>query len=248
MGLLLASATSDSPSVTPLFTIDYPFTVGCWVRPDAATGVTWTFTDNVGFGGATMAGLLVNTDWSFAAAGTGGFPGAEALTTTNVTVGVWYFVICRGISSTNRRIAVLNSASGLVEHGQSTVPRSISAATILVLNTEVSGGSLTEYDQALAEFWYTATDIQADGAQLLDSTMRQLAYGGPFSVPHIACDVLEYHSLRSSLLDQPVRGETYASGDPPVWTGAGIRTEHPPLPYWYMAPPSDTLNVSMMMF
>lgn len=253
MGLLLASATSDSPSVTPLLTSAPPLTVGCWVRPDAVTNLyVWNYSDTsvgIGLGTGGCIYLSADTDWKLSAWENSG--SSTAATITDVAAGTWYYIICRSISVTNRRLAVLNSATGLIEHAQDTGSISFSAATTLYLNTVINnagGGAGSFSDQVVAELWYTQTDIQADGLQLSDHLLRQLAYGGPFSVPHVASSVLEYRSLRSAQLNESAGGELYAQGTLPVWAAAGIRTVHPSLPYWYMAPPADTLNVSMMMF
>jgi hypothetical protein len=97
-------------------------------------------------------------------------------------------------------------------------------------------------DAFISEFWYTNTDIQPDGAQLNDDLLRQLAYGGPFSVPHVAANLIEYRSFRKVIESD----QDEAVGDGVYWGGAGrqvwtntngvTRGPHPPLPGWYAKP------------
>lgn len=87
--------------------------------------------------------------------------------------------------------------------------------------------------------WYTNTDIQADGEQLQDSTLRQLAFGGPFSLPHIARDIIAYRSFEDCLdssQDRP--GSVYHRGARQVWTNTNGVTlgPHPPAAIWYDKP------------
>lgn len=83
----------------------------------------------------------------------------------------------------------------------------------------------------IAEIWYTNTDIQPDGAQLQNSTLRQLAFNGPFSLPHIAKDIVEYRSFRSRLDSrQDTPEEVYHRGLRQTWTNTNGVTlgPHPP--------------------
>lgn len=110
----------------------------------------------------------------------------------------------------------------------------------MAIGSQASATPTEFFDGRMAEIWYTNTDIQADGLQLQDALLRQLAYGGPFSVPHIAKDIVEYRSLRvhpDSRGDQP--SEVYhGKFGRQIWTNANGVTAgpHPPLPYWYVKP------------
>lgn len=102
------------------------------------------------------------------------------------------------------------------------------------------GGGTQPFTGRLAEFWCTNTDIQADNAQLQDWMARQLAYGGPFSVPHIVKDIVEYRSLRVFPESRGDRGTEVYHGKfgRQTWANTnGVTTgPHPPLPYWYVKP------------
>ena len=104
-------------------------------------------------------------------------------------------------------------------------------------------------DCRVGELWYTNTDIQPDGAQLDDNLLRQLAYGGPFSVPCCAKDIIEYRSFRKvieSNQDEAVGDEVYWGGaGRQVWTNTNgvTRGPHPPLPGWYRKPADSRIMV-----
>jgi hypothetical protein len=97
-------------------------------------------------------------------------------------------------------------------------------------------------DGKIAGLWYTNTDIQADGGQLQERTLRQLAFNGPFSLPNIAKDIVEYRGFRSSLASrQDDPSEVYYRGTPPVWTNVNGVTlgPHPPAADLWVPPQVD---------
>jgi hypothetical protein len=114
-------------------------------------------------------------------------------------------------------------------------PAGVDTMSVGALN--LSTGATGFFNGSIAEFFYTNTDIQPDGAQLDDNMVRQLAYHGPFSHPDVAKDIVEYFSLKSS---SPAlqRGEESKEGKfgLQAWTavaGVQVPAEHPPLPYEY---------------
>lgn len=220
---------------------DVPFTAGIWVLVTATTGgqYLWSLHD----GGVNCwidLQTSFGTAWSFdcTASGFGGVVSAAAGT---VVANTWFFVIVRGISVTNRRIAVLNSVTGAASHAQNTTSKVMTGIITHNLGC-LLGGSASNQGYAtgnVAEYWITNTDIQEDGLQLQDATLRQLAYGGPFSIPHIGQNVIDYRSLRKSPVENDMV-ETYASPviDPQKWTNTNAATvgPHPALPYWFARP------------
>lgn len=220
-------------STTPLTTV--PITVGAWVRSTSA---------NSSYKAVWNLGVATNTD-RFALYQSGGNKWMALITAAStddltceagtVTANVWMFMVARFITSTNRRIGVLSN-DGSTAHVQSTVSSAPAAADRISIGAIPDG---TEpFAGQIAEIWYTNTDIQVDNAQLQDSLLRQLAYGGPFSVPHVADDILEYRSFRKHPFRNEV-GEVYFGGKgAQIWAPTSTPTVgfHPPLPYWYIKP------------
>lgn len=218
-----------------------PFTAAFWVSVTATTGgqYVWSLHDggtNCWFDVVVTFGTAFSFDCT--ASNFGGVVGAAAGT---VVANRWFFIVCRGISATNRRIAVLDSVTGAASHAQNTTSKVTTGIITHNLGCLMGGsGSNQGYMTGnIAEYWVTNTDIQEDGAQLIDATLRQLAYGGPFSIPHIGQNVIDYRSLRKSPIENDMV-ETYASPviGPQKWTNTNTATvgPHPALPYWFVRP------------
>lgn len=232
-----ASTRALLNSASPITAV--PFTYAVWINPantlvQSVGGLYDTGTTNNYFQ------IIKATDWNMQA-NDGGSVATNAAGT--VTVGAWQFLVMRCVTATNRWFSALN-ANGSTSHVQGTTsktPTSIDTMTLGVSRTTVA---FNEIDAMIGEFWCTKTDIQADGAQLKESLLWQLAYGGPFSIPHIAKDIIEYRSLRvhpDSRGDQI--GEVYhGAAGRQTWTNiSGVTTgPHPPLPYWYKRPGDST--------
>lgn len=231
MAAFFASASSQylSNAASPI--TGYPYTIGIWVYPTTTAaskdfvGISDTGTTN------NLASIRQNASdqWSFISQAGGAAVTANGGT---VTANQWAFFIGRGIAAANRRLDVLQF-DGSTAHAQNT-----SSQTPTGIDTMIIGGRLTSagasnfFDGRIGEFWYTNTDIQPDGASLNDDVLRQLARFGPFSVPSIAKDVLEYRNLFQALgnpTDNPM--DCYSRIGRQVWTNTGgvIGGGHPPL-------------------
>ena len=227
--------TNSSPAA---ITAGFPVTVGCWVRPAAASGFhsVWELRAVPNDSNNRFA-IYVWSGTSWAADVTVAGSDIIAEVTSAVTANAWQYLVARFISSTNRWMSVLQP-TGAASHVQDTT----SATPAAALAEAVIGGDPgfgEHFNGLIAEMWWTNSDIQSDGAQLRDQTLRQLAYGGPFSIPHIAKDIVEYRSFRKHpFLDEI--GEVYygAGAGAQTWTPTGTPTigAHPPLPYWYVKP------------
>lgn len=235
---------NSTPPITAV-----PFTVGFWLQPTVVSGgvnrVVWGIFQSSN--NSNYFNLYINiTTQTFAwEAGDG--------TDRDVTSGVasagnWHYIILRAISATNRRISVL-TANGTLTHAQETtscVPTGLNRQTIGAYD---GGAPANFYDGYIAEFFVCNADIQLDGAQLQDATMRKLAYGGPFSIPHIIPSIVEYRSFYStqgSDTDKP--GEVFwGSAGRQSWVNtAGVRVGfHPPLSSGYVRP-ADTRRILMV--
>lgn len=216
-----------------------PFTAACWFRSTtvaAGAARIFTFTDTASTNNRFAISRDTN-DLTFSAqAG-----GTEAIATVAnlVAANQWSFIVARGISATNRRIAQL-AHTGAAGHAQNTTSRAPGSVDRVALGSSAHSSPGNFFDGLIGEFWYTNTDIQADGAQLQDSLLRQLAWGGPFSVPHIAKDIIEYRSFRHGLVtDDDVHGDIhFGAKGLQRWTNTNgvARGPHPPLPYGYVKP------------
>lgn len=221
---------TTSPIIAP------PFTIGMWVRSDTDNGIQsyWFLGDSTSTNNYWRFGLFVGLWTIVSAAG-----GAENNDTSGVaTLGQWAFTVSRIISATSRRASILDFG-GNITNLSATTSRSPVANTMALGATESS--TPTDFaSAAIGEFWITRTDVQPGGAAMQAPLLRQLAYGGPFSVPHVAKDIIEYRSLR-------VRPDSRGDSIGEVYHGAAGRqtwgntnsvttAAHPPLPYWYERP------------
>lgn len=237
MGALFTAASSHNllNSATPITAV--PISVGAWVNLSAAANAVRSVfsisdtatTNNYWYLGMSTAELMQVG----AAAGGAAVVGAV---TTALVAGSWTFVLGRFIAADNRRISVLHP-TGVIEHGQnttSTAPTGIDAMSIGALQT--SAGTTQPWDGSIAEIWWTNTDIHIENTQTNNNLVMRLAYGGPFSVPHVAQSIVEYRSFRSRILStSESSGEVYFGRGRQTWTNTGPPTlaRHPPLPGWY---------------
>jgi hypothetical protein len=218
-----------------LVSTGYPLTMAAWINPaDFSNSTLFGFFSS---GGTTNYVMLFkgSSGWSIAANdGSSSNNAATGAATTNV----WYFIVTRWVSSTNRWLDILNS-DGSTAHSQGTTSKAPTGMNQLGVGARVYSTPDSFSNALIAEFWYADADIQADGGQLDDNLLRRLAYGGPFSVPHIAKDIVEYRSLRKALTSDSDDGnEVYARNGVQTWTQSGSPTvgPHCPVPYWYVKP------------
>lgn len=227
-----ASSTSLTNSAAPI--TGYPFTVGCWANPGTVTGAQVIF-DLAPSGGSSTNYYAVyrNGSTNFVFETNGGANGTSAGTPS---ANNWTYIIARGISATNRRLTILNP-TGTVAHGADVASFTAAGVNALTLGN-APGAGIGFWQGVIAEFWYTATDIQADGLQLQDATMRQLAFGGPLSIPHISQDIIEYRSFRKTPTFDELGEVSYGASGIQTWANNGTVTTgvHPPLPGWYIRP------------
>jgi hypothetical protein len=231
---LSTSGTQALKNTAPAVT-DYPITVGCWVRPAAAGNVfrsIWQLSKAADpsdrFAMYQWTGSVWNTLVSVGNSDT-------SCTGGTVTATSWHYIVSRFISATNRRIDVLN-ANGSTAHAQNTT--SAAPASQAEINIAADTNVFDQFSGLIADLWYANADVQVDGAALSDATLRQLAYGGPFSLPSLVANIQEYRSFRKHpFLNEA--GEVYfGARGVQNWTPTATPTIgfHPPLPYWYRRP------------
>lgn len=123
---------------------------------------------------------------------------------SGISANQWIFGLGRFISSTNRWVqgALFDSPDGgAVVSGQSST--TVAAPTGMDSNylaaQEISSGPTNFFGGLIAEIWWLNGDVYgADPAASLNSAVvRELAQNGPFSIPSIANNLIEYRSLRS---------------------------------------------------
>jgi hypothetical protein len=246
MAALFAPNAYLSLASPPVITA--PFTVGCWVkRTDTVNSQDfWTLCSSANtnhFWRLIWSQASTAGQFGCAAGGTT----ASASASGGIPVDTWVYAIARAISSANRRIDILNGDGSIVS-AQNTTSLS---PTVNTLSIGIQAGSslVNPLTGSVAEFWYGNADIQSDGGALDGNLLRQLAYGGPFSVPHIIPNIIEYRSLKSSLgSDTDKLGENYfgrAGRQNYVNNSGVILGPHPPLPYWYKKP-EDISRLAMV--
>lgn len=235
MSLLCLAASTQSLKNAATNGVTYPFTVGFWFNVLTTNVLQCPYSFNNGAAGGYHGrmdatghlSLIVNA-------------GSNTVTTTvgAATSNTWNFYLARFISATNRRLIFLNSA-GLIEEVQGTA--SISPGTHTQCNIGLLGSATQPWNGNIAEWWYTNTDIQLGGAVTDTSLVLQLAYKGPFSVPYVAQNLVEYRSFRMGLdtSSDEINEVYWGEGVPQqIWTlvNAPKIGEHPRLASEYRRP------------
>jgi hypothetical protein len=215
-----------------------PLVVGAWVRLTAVANATrrlWAISNTA----STDSRSLYMTNAEVLGIQTTGTATGSCTTSTAISAGVWNFVVGRFITNTNRRASVLHG-NGLVEHAVNTTNSSQSGLNAEFIGArQISGAAASDFwNGEVAELFICDADIYDAAADLPDSLVRQLAYGGPFSVPHVAASLFEYRSLRDSLADGCGAQDNYLRQGVKFWTptASPLLGVHPPLPHWYERP------------
>ena len=242
MSLAFTAGSSTGMSYPAAWTLALPFTVGMWVYPTTTGTQRYIYNqaDNVSITDGRL-GLLQDTAdvWGIEA-----FDGTteDIATAGTVVANQWTFLIGRFISSSNRRLSV-QPFSGTPVHAQGTTAITPGGSLVTYLaNTQIDGTPSSFFSGYIAEVWFVRADIQADGAQLQNTTLWQLAFGGPLSMPHIAKDLFSYQSFSLGPSVTNTKGYTNSENYIPkgdfVWniSTAVTTAPHPPLPYWYVKP------------
>ncbi len=237
MAAFFASASSQKllNSVAPITAI--PFTVGIWVFPTTAgtNRAFWSLADTGTTNNFFSIEETAVSTWSLSCAAGGSSAVMTSLGT--VTANQWAFIIARAIGAANRRLSVLQF-DGSIGAGQETTSLTPAGIDALALGCRNVSTPSTFMDGSVANYWLTNTDIQLDGGALDATLLRQLAFGGPFSVPSVARDLIEYRSLRKSTIKDQIGEVYYSQFGVQTWTDTGgvILAADPLIPYWYRRP------------
>lgn len=245
MSILFTAASNQAitnATTSGLPSTGYPFSVGLWCRLTAVSNtvrILWGITDTGSTNNYLQIGMTSGELIAiYSAAG-----GAEASGTisTAINAGTWVYVVGRFISSTNRRIARILD-TGAIGHGYNTTDHAPTGLDQLNLGRRnTSAGADRYWDGNIAEYWLANIDIQGDGGQLDNSMLSTLAYDGPFSIPHVAANLLEYRALKKHITsgeDDYFNVKIGGAGQQ-TWTKVNTPTigPHPPLRYSYRRPP-----------
>lgn len=228
---------------TPILTV--PITMAGWVWVDSLAATTGWMSIGTNAGNDDGFGFFVFNPpavWGIEIDlnGTAG----TSLSVGTPIINTWAYLVGRFISATNWRLSVLQ-ANGTPAHVASTTSVSLTlstSGTAVHIGRYAAAASLFHTGR-LAEVWYTNTDIQPDGGQLNEDLLRRLAYRGPWSVPHIAGNLVGYHSFLKIGTDGASAIDFDRNGL--VWTGnAAIKNAaHPPLASGYLRGPKQTRRI-----
>lgn len=235
MGAVFANASSQYliNSVPPVTT--YPFTVGmwCYMTSLVANRAVWSLRSASGshfFQTSIVGAGPFNFSISVADGGIVN-SGTDA---TALAVNRWYFVVSRFNGTTERRISVLS------DDGAATDTFSlVSTNPVGITQSRIGSFGTNYWDGALAEYWMTRSDIQPDNSSLKLATLRQLAKSGPFSIPHIASQVVDYRSFRQAIGSEQDGPDTLRGAfGPQTWvnTNGVALGSHPSLPGTWRGP------------
>jgi hypothetical protein len=215
----------------------YPFSVGYWVYPTGSA----VFRAHVSVGDSSASNQYIyvgqnDSNQLSMVLQSGGT--ADTAVTGTLIINRWNYAVARFYSATSRRLDLL-SATGIATSASDATSRAFptGSTTFSIGNYSSNAATTLHHDGFIAEVFFSTSTIQADAAALNASLLRQLAYGGPFSVPHVAGAIIEYRSLRSDpTLNDP--NEIYSRQPLQTWTNHNGVTlgHHPPLPYWYVKP------------
>lgn len=215
-----------------------PLTIGFWYYPRNAglNGGGITLNDPTNFSGMGFFIYQNGGTYSFQAGST------DVANAGAITANKWTYILARANGVANRWMSVLD-ASGSVASGQNTVSVTPTGIAWTTINAYADNSIVTNYgDGIFAEFFIANADVQGDGAQTKEALIRKLAYEGPWSIPHLAPNILEYHSFR--------RGYNYNKDDDDFgksmiyYTNNGaVIGAHPPLAPGYRRPSDSYLNL-----
>ena len=228
MAIRLRKTGPDWLRVLAPTAVNRPFTIGMWYKAVAGAVSVLTSVND----GTIGWEIYFNSTGPVVRAGYWTGSATQGTASATTVADQWNFVVARLITTASKRVANL-LPSGAIAHVQNT---STTTEPTTLVNVDI-GGWEPYCDGDIAEWWLAGVDVQPDGLQLKDDLLRQLAYKGPFSVPYIAANVLQYRSFRRGLLEGP--GDTYFHGTPLITTvmGAPAMAEHPPICGDYVKPP-----------
>ena len=212
MSVLFTAASSMAllvPSAArPVATI-YPLTVGGWYRWATASGVV---ENGVAVGDTSGGALQTRKDAADAITISDEFSVNEATLTSLFSANIWTHLICRFITSTNRRYSGLRS-DGTFATATAAGSKTFTGS-VISLGCWVDGTS-DGMSGSVAEFWWCESDIAVATENLTAAQHRQIAFGGPFSWPTIAANLKVYDSFYNNYGNRSPPNAIFARGKAP---------------------------------
>lgn len=153
------------------------------------------------------------------------------------TLNAWNFMLGRFVQAAvgGPSLAYLShiDGNGLVTHGTGTTnPTVVNTWTRFRIGNISSAAGTNNWDGFIGEMWYTNTDVYPSSGQPTDAFVQMLAFGGPFSMPHIVPNIKAYYSLRDNLTSTTQSQEVYYSTGQQTLTFKGtIPTLGPHCPF-----------------
>jgi hypothetical protein len=241
MSALLKSASSTYLLLTPLYTSSEPFSFGLWAYFVSlpSVGTLWMATDTFQHNFMLEQVSSTSLRWRYNQI-------SDKWVCTNtftVVTNVWYYLLARRISNTNARLSTLDTSTGIVAHSSDATSNTDGSVTENIIGAADSGSGTPDsnfLNGCVAEYFYVDTDVQIGGGQAADELIRQLAYRGPWSVPHVAASMVEYHGFQQAVGSNTDNfKDIYQRGGRRSWTmSSTVPTtgNHPPLSRAYVRP------------
>lgn len=215
----------------------YPCSFGFWLNlPTNAAASLFGVADGL-LNAATQDRIMVQSNGASGWALFSKAAGTENNTNLSGTIvaGGWHYYLLRCITITNRRLDILNP-NGSVSSIQDTTSRTMTTIARMEIADRAMSVQTSPAKGTYAEFWYALDNVLGNTGAMSPAVMRQLAYGGPFSIPQLLPSLMEYRSFRQGAFGGGMR-HTWSKGRKP-WTyqlGTGnvksvLPGIHPPLP------------------
>jgi hypothetical protein len=239
MSCQFIAASSQKLVLTPILSGVAPFTFGCWVYSINNSGQIWQL-GTTGAPAFYIASSFPVTFSYWTGSANAGLMNAMS------DVNEWMYLIWRVINNSLRRASMVKSDGTILHDSNTSTITPAGGFTHMALGASTGTGAYLE--GKLAEFFYADADIQPDGGVLNNDLLRQIAYRGIFSVPHLVPSVVEYRSLRygpfiggpDEIYQRSGARPWVASGSPPSW-------QHPPfLRGDYVRPNQSVLRPAMI--
>jgi hypothetical protein len=244
MSVRFASASSQYLVNTSPPVVAPPMTVGFWFNKITAVDAFMWDLNRVATTAHYMAITCNATNVVTVVINDAG--GGLTITGATVALNQWHYVLFRAFSAANYWLSVLPN-TGAVSRVQSTTSKSPAALDRAAIGCYLStaGAPGNQMNGMIAEFFQTDTDVQGDGLTTDIGLLHQIAYRGPFSLPNIVNDIVDYRSFRSPPSGER-HGESYAGKKGrQVWTPTNGPTleAHCPLFGGYRGPPHSQSDI-----